>query len=465
MSPTSLPVLIPELVDAAYTGTVVSSHEGYCFISDVKQGYSTVNTNGHVFCPVPLPQGATVEFDELNDDRERPRRFRTHSVRVLATPEFGVATIDRSTTQIARAEKILALSKMCTMYHSRSKKVTPEEARKAAENGPFAAMAYMAEAAAVPDFNLALAVENFLRNQFSTLADMGFSCAINGEVDEAAEQRIVEDTKATYTAEGLGGQSESLQREYEELRGIRSVFRMLHANSVLSAETIVPIHYLPDLLVTAPVWYIWSSSVVDQDSENDPLPDEATRFFCDRVGTREFAWLYQIYNRRTRPVSRFAGREISGKFFSDTMPPRIVKVLSDAKKVFDFVVIATPYHDVASREWADPNWLRNIDPFLFGFFKRLDFMFMLGRWSGTGLFPLMCEMVADTIAHLSMNKAQLANFPHDAWWYRGGSDGTNRCLLVELVPFAEQVIAAFERGELFQFLRGELKEEAAEPMA
>ena len=262
---TQLPVLVPELVDAAFTGKVVKSFPTYCFIADVMQGYATVNTNGDVFCPTPVPQGSMVEFDTMDEDRDRPGKFRTEGARVLSTVEFGIATTDRTETQIARAEKILALSNLRSTYHTRAKKMSDDATKKAAENGPFAAMAYMAEAMMRPGFDLMKAVEMFIATQFPTLNDMGFACSITADIDEENERRQVDDAKKAYVDEGLEGQAESLHREYDELRGIRSVFRMLHANNVLSAETIVPIHYLPDILVTAPVWYIWSKTTMDQD--------------------------------------------------------------------------------------------------------------------------------------------------------------------------------------------------------
>ena len=106
---------------------------------------------------------------------------------------------------------------------------------------------------------------------------------------------------------------------------------------------------------------------------------------------------------------------------------------------------------------------------MFGFVKDLPFMFLLGRWSGTGLFPLLCDMIADTIDHLRLNHKKLKNFPSGAFWYKGldsyqeedgillgGSNnhGGNNVL----VPFALEVIKAFEEGRLFEFLRGEEKE-------
>lgn len=100
-------------------------------------------------------------------------------------------------------------------------------------------------------------------------------------------------------------------------------------------------------------------------------------------------------------------------------------------------------------------------------------MFLLGRWSGTGLFPLVLDMVADTIDHLRLNADRLSGFPADIEWYQGQYTGTrtdpwlfrleqesNTPSAVSppnkiLVPFAIEVVKAFDEGRLFDFLRGE----------
>jgi len=140
------------------------------------------------------------------------------------------------------------------------------------------------------------------------------------------------------------------------------------------------------------------------------------------------------------------------------MPPSILKILTDAREKFDYLVIATPYHDVASREWADAKWLRNLDPFLFGFLKdQPEFMCLLGRWSQTGLFPLMGEMIADTMNHIRINKERLKNFSN-SYWYHGdaGSCLSSNLSVHPLIKFADELLLAYERNLLFPFLRGEV---------
>lgn len=138
--------------------------------------------------------------------------------------------------------------------------------------------------------------------------------------------------------------------------------------------------------------------------------------------------------------------------------------MNEAKKIFDYVVIMTPYHDQASTEWSNPNWLRNLDPLLVGFIEGLPQMFILGRWSGTGIFPLLLDCIADTANHLRINKHLLKNFDNRSYWYKGISEGGG-CLTGSTHPsnnlqeFADRLLLAYDRGLVFEFLRGELSQD------
>jgi hypothetical protein len=451
-------VLMGELIDDSpdpvvpgdtplYRGHVVSVHERYSFVSHIKRGYETIATNGDVFVPLELSVGATVEFTELNSDPKRPGKFRTESVTVISSGELA------KTNAASRAMALMALSEPAP-YHSRAKHIKPEEVEKAAENLPFAEMLGIHERSVtegvVPD--LTATAENFLRETFSALSSAGVEYSIKGDINDSEEAKNIDAAKQLYRRNGMDGQITSLEDEYARFSGVRKAFELMQLNGLLSMQSVIPIKYLPDLLVTAPVWFVHSKNELrDLTGKDDPQPDHAVKFFCDQVGTKEFAWLYQIYNRRTRPFKSFTGRDI--------IPLNLLEIMENAKMTFDYLIIATPYHDIASKEWSDPEWLRNIDPFLIGFQKGLPYMFLLGRWSGTGLFPLMCDMIADTIGHLRTNKTKLGNFKPSTYWYKGSSSG-GECLgggdqNPFLPPFAEKVIEAYEENRLFGFLRGE----------
>jgi len=94
-------------------------------------------------------------------------------------------------------------------------------------------------------------------------------------------------------------------------------------------------------------------------------------------------------------------------------------------------------------------------------------MFVLGRWSGTGLFPLFCDMVADTMDHIETNRDSLKGFTNP-YWYKGGSfggKGPNWPGSIDsgyVYGFSEKLTKAYEEGWLFNFLRGESRAELAE---
>jgi hypothetical protein len=189
-----------------------------------------------------------------------------------------------------------------------------------------------------------------------------------------------------------------------------------------------------------------------------------------------FAALFQIYNGFPRGFSSFTG--------ADPMPLELARLSAGIKHHLDFLVIATPYHEQAGspgqtvRPWVsmtvpDPALRRVIhyDPFLFGFTREVpEQMFFLGRWSGTGFFPLIADMIADTLIHLR-NSRHLLDGPwkQQFKWYRPPLPdqaeeawrGTRTALPAPAIPapdlehFPNQLFGHFKEGTLFDWLRGE----------
>jgi hypothetical protein len=293
---------------------------------------------------------------------------------------------------------------------------------------------------------------------FAHLQAFGVSYDIDGEVDVAEESHQIEATAAEYEAADMALQASDLREQYRKFAGARRVFHLMHQQGILHIDTVIPIRYLPEFTVACPVWYAEGrdGDVKNQLHEDDPRVSPFVTYLCDQVGSKEFAWFFQLYNRRTRLLSSFQSNR-------DIMPPKLVKLLGVARQVFDYTAIATPYHGEASRDWQDAKWLRQIDPFLLGFNRDVPFIFILGRWSGTGIFPLFLDMIADTMAHLESHKQLLHNFSVNTYWYRGGNGNSDLLSMGggqphPLEPFADQVLAAYREGRLFQFLRGEKPE-------
>jgi len=155
-------------------------------------------------------------------------------------------------------------------------------------------------------------------------------------------------------------------------------------------------------------------------------------------------------NRRVRTLKQYKG---------EVIPPNVARRMRKAVELFDYVVIATPYHDQAGMDWQDLQWLRAIDPYILGFKKGIPFFFILARFSDTGTFPLFNELIADTIEFLRVRKEKLDGFNlvNNPYW----------CNVEKLdmmgIPYfgnylmqhVGQLLAAFEAGNLFDWLRGE----------
>jgi hypothetical protein len=396
----------------------------------------------------------------------------------------------------SRREAVEELSRPAAGAHARAKRVPPEMIAQALNNEPFEdypRAIYACKRAcdqgveARNRFNQSYrqAAEGFLRRTFHSLT---FIPEISFDVENVSEQnerKVLDATKVKFQYEAqLRGQVRSLEDTYCGLRALRTVFANAAQKDSFNIETVVPSRYLPELLMAAPVWFVTSK-------RGGSVGDFDTRYFCDLGASDQFAYLFQLYNRELRSIDEFQGR--------DVMPLPILQLVSQVRQLFDYLVIATPYHDLASREWLegpDERWRRNIDPFLFGFLRQIpDLMFFLGRWSGTGLFQLVGDMIADTIQHMKNNRELLAKFQYSRQepWYREDDDNVEEWRRVirmiggprlrpikdykpqigrfkpksvsadekwkrenhTLVRFAGYVVRQFERGKLFSWLRGE----------
>jgi hypothetical protein len=321
------------------------------------------------------------------------------------------------------------------------------------------------------------AVENFLRRTFHSLMFIPEISFDVRDISEKTERKAFNVAIARYRAAKMAGQAALLKELYDGLCALRIVLRNINQSSLL--ETVIPVRFVPELLLVAPVWFIECKGKGEY--ENIEFERGVIRYFCDLGVTDQFAYLFQIYNSRLRNFQEFSGRDI--------MPLYIVELIRQVRGLFDYLVIATPYHDIASHEWGEMRWVRNVDPFLLGFVRQVpELVFFLGRWSGRALFPRIGDMIADTIEHLDEGNPLLANLNEGSWrWYKTETrvDFENpvvgpRLRPIEsygvpkeslprsklervrwrrenhsLVKFAEAVRGKFEEGRLFAWLKGE----------
>lgn len=162
-----------------------------------------------------------------------------------------------------------------------------------------------------------------------------------------------------YRAAKMERQASLLKNTYDGLRALRIVLGGVWQKNLV--ETVVPSRFLPELLVSSPVWFIETKKREQRESERDTI-----RFFCDLCQTDQFAYLFQIYNSRLRSFMEFSGQDI--------MPLPLVDLVREVRNIFDYLVIATPYHGIAAKEWEEMPWTpatRRVDPFLFGFLREV----------------------------------------------------------------------------------------------
>lgn len=391
---------------------------------------------------------------------------------------------------ITCSEVITTIQSHGYLYHARAKPISEEDKQKVLGQKNFleGLSVYTITNNVNPE-DMTSFFEEYLGQKFFNLKDLGLDTSLSNEINFDEMENRVKEISSEFERQGMSGQSLSIEKEFESLQATKNILNFVvlckknnvfderHTMLLASVGKIldnlkvedkafalsslsqictwnqqagrfrvpmaVEMRYLVELFVASPVWYVAGNSVEDLTNSNDPNVDDFTKYICNTIGTKNFAWFYQMYNRRTRGIESFQGPDI--------MPPHIAKVIPELKERFDYIVIATPYHNNAAKEWADPAWINSIDPFLIGFKKNVpDFFFLIDRWSGTGFLPLLVDMIADTMNHLTSHVHLLKNFGTNSYWYQGDANGY---LGHKLPRFGNQLIEMFNNNELFTFLR------------
>ena len=110
----------------------------------------------------------------------------------------------------------------------------------------------------------------------------------------------------TYRGAKMHGQAALLKELYDGLCALLIILKEANQSNLL--ETVIPVRYLPQLLLASPVWFIedkGKGGVTHVEFEQGVI-----RYFCDLGVTDQFAYLFQIYNSRVRPFAAFSGRDI-----------------------------------------------------------------------------------------------------------------------------------------------------------
>lgn len=443
-----------------YIGQIVSVVEDYGFI-----GASTVSredgqpqdlTNFDFFlhqqeCAVPIEPGLTVSFLPTRDIKRGDAYFR--AMGAVAHIETGalIPVGEAPIPGLTLADRFPELTPAQLGYLMRMKKVDTGTVEGVARNEPLADV--RAQAVPTTEDEKRAMLEAYLESLFPTLATYEADFDIHADDDTALDAKV-EEMAGTMEGLGLTDQVPVLRDEAERFKRVRGSLALLWEEGLVRPDAIVPIHHLPDLFMASPVWYFWTDGdaarqAAEEWGSGDPKPHASVMYFCDLFRNEQWRNVFQLFNRRVRTLKQYKGENI---------PAHIVRRMHRAVRLFDYVVIATPYVDVAGREWQDPNWLRSIDPYVLGFHKGVPFFFVLGRYSDTGTFPLLHELTADVITFLRQNREQLEGFNTvgSPFWYDGRSESACRPYLgAHLKDVVDQLLAAFEAGTLYSWLRGE----------
>lgn len=393
------------------------------------------NCSGH------LTPGARVLFCVEADDRRGPNALRALSA-VVESRELVLVGAGGQDIAIADPQSLYVPT---TPRQQLAKFVPAEDVAAVIFNEPMPLVPRTAQS------GQAVTKDEILARAFPQL----YTLSQETDADFVAESfdAVIAEYVSTSQSLGFVTQAEHIVQQARVFKALRT--NLVGVEELLTPGSILPIQYLPDLFMAVPVWYFWADENLKKDSqkiasESDPHVHQNLSFFCDQFPNQRWADTFLMFNRRIRTLSDYRG---------DIIPLRIFERMKNLSQYFDYLTIMTPYHDVAGKDWEDIKWLRSIDPYVVGFIKGVPMMFVLGRFSDSGVFPLHSELVADTINFLKQNKQKLAGFNlvSNPYWY--ASETGSRTLGVtnlgtHLQRHVDKLLKSFEEGYLFDWLRG-----------
>lgn len=277
------------------------------------------------------------------------------------------------------------------------------------------------------------------------------------DADDAMLDNQVRQAAENLNELGMTNQIQRMESEVQRFKLTRSALKFTREEGLVRPDTIIPMRYLPDLFMAVPVWFYYAGrdqllKIQETNRQDDPLAHPFTMYFCNQFQSQRWRDTFQLYNRRLRSLQDYGGEGF------DLIPPFVARRLKWATQAFDVVVIATPYHDIAAKDWQDANWLRSIDPYVLGFKKGIPYFFILARFSDSGTFPLYHQLVGDTIEYLRRNIDRLRGFNQVVrpYWYKGVSPQDTISDPGEyLQRHVRGLLRAFDQGKLFDWLRME----------
>ncbi|GEM_PF-6049309 len=235
---------------------------------------------------------------------------------------------------------------------------------------------------------------------------------------------------------------------------MRNFLKKLYVEGMVRPNSVLPVKYLPDILLAFPVWFFVFKERDEKEAEvayhvlNAP-PHSAVHYICSLLLPQQFKDFFQMFNMRTRSAKIYQG---------DTVPAEVSVLMERAQKFFDYVVIVTPYHDFAGKDWGEFQGTSPMDPLVLGFNKELpSVFFLLDRFSDSGLYPSYDELVAATIEFIKTYKELLRSVCGRSWIKKDGEEKNyhGAHLGEHLARVADHLLTAFKLKKLSAWLRGE----------
>lgn len=311
----------------------------------------------------------------------------------LATPETSIMPMNFLSEEVITEERIFGMLRSQSTTIQGRNNANLELVEHVCTKLPFKNVAIMELLRG--SIEPAVIATQFLKKVFSPqLGKYGTSYSISLDPDSAGKEKI-DETAAISRKSGVIGQAESLETEFRRLQGLRKVFALMKKNDQLTDATFaIPMSNLFETFLAEPVWFM----------SGEESAFEKSHRVCKLFKSEKEAHVFQTYNCGVRPLDSFDGKE--------EIPIGIMEIMAEAMNVFDFLVVTTPYRDLASKYWDEG--LREprvwVDPEVFGFMNDKPFLIRLGRWSSNGFLANKCDQIAETITHMHENFDHIQSF-------------------------------------------------------
>lgn len=246
------------------------------------------------------------------------------------------------------------------------------------------------------------------------------------------------------------------------LRILGSRCQHLTDRYIFELPTVLDSSHMTELLLAMPVWFTALHTNKKDTWVNTEYSHTSKHDLCSRVSTPAFSWLYQLYNVQNRRIVDFPSSP-------DPIPTEYRAFRGRLEGLAATEVITSPYHQMGPQAWITPAFRPSIDPIAFCTISGCPKIVVLKRWSGTGVFPLMAQLVARTAEHLKVMREAISRITNvssniESGWLDSGwvpqapnaSVPASRTSVVSRLPaFINILLDHYKKGTALAFLRGQ----------